>query len=118
MGWFQNLIVVPPDNAGHVFHATFDTSLVDDLVEFVRFRKVSFEESEENLSNVGANTLTKRRVETKDFTRSLSSLLVSAAWGLLLVYSMGWLKPLAFSASLYAGATLSNSVLSGGTIRF
>ena len=83
-GWFQNLIAVPPDNAGHVFHAAvadLDTSPVEDLFEFVRFRKVSVEESEENLSNVGANTLTKRRVEPNDFTRSLSSLLVSPACG-------------------------------------
>ena len=28
------------------------------------------------------------------------------------MYSMGWLKPLAFSASLYVGVALSNSVLS------
>ena len=28
------------------------------------------------------------------------------------MYSMGWLKPLVFSAFLYAGAALSNSVLS------
>ena len=28
------------------------------------------------------------------------------------MYSMGWFKPLAFSASLYAGEALSNSVLS------
>ena len=75
---------MPPDNAGHIFRAALadlDTSPVEDLVEFVRFRKVSVEESEENLSNIGANTLTKRRVEPSDFTRSLSSLLVSAAWG-------------------------------------
>ena len=75
---------MPPDNADHVFHAAvadLDTSPVEDLVEFVRFRKVSVKESEENLSNVGAKTLTKRRVEPNDFTRSLSSLLVSAAWG-------------------------------------
>ena len=75
---------MPPDNAGHVFHAAvadLDTSPVEDLVEFVRFREVSVEEYEENLSNVGANTLTKRRVEPNDFTRSLSSLLVSAAVG-------------------------------------
>ena len=75
---------MPPDVAGHVFHAAvadFDTSPVEDLVEFVRFREVSVEESEENLSNVGANTSTKRRVEPNDFTRSFSSLLLSAAWG-------------------------------------
>ena len=75
---------MPPDNAGHVFHAAvadLDTSPVEDLVEFVRFREVPVEESEENLSNVGAYTLTTRRVETKDFTGSLSSLLFSAAWG-------------------------------------
>ena len=46
--------------------ADLDTSPVEDLFEFVRFRKVSVEESEENLSNVGANTLTKRRVEPNE----------------------------------------------------
>ena len=69
---------------GHVFHiavADLDTSPVEDLVEFVRFREVPVEESEENLSNVGVYTLTKRRVEPNDFTGSLSSLLVSAVWG-------------------------------------
>ena len=50
---------MPPDNAGHVFHAAvadLDTSPVEDLVEFVRFREVSVEEYEENMSTVGANT--------------------------------------------------------------
>ena len=105
---------MPPDNVGHVFHAAvadLDTSPVEDLVEFVRFREVPVEESEANLSNVGTYTLTKRRVEPYDFTGSLSSLLVSTAWGLLLVYSMGWLKPLASNASLYAGAALSQDKL-------
>ena len=75
---------MPPDNTGHVFHAAvadLDTSPVEDLVEFVRFREVSVEEYEENMTNVSAYTLTKRRVEPNDFTRSLSSLLVSAALG-------------------------------------
>ena len=37
---------MPPDNAGHVFHAAvadLDTSPVEDLVEFVRFREVPVE---------------------------------------------------------------------------
>ena len=37
---------MPPDNAGHVFHAAvadLDTSPVEDLVEFVQFREVPVE---------------------------------------------------------------------------